>query len=66
MEELELWYPEAAERLKSLQARIVKKYPWKWGRRPPDWWLQEKKGQLPMFDKEEFLCWSCRKSGDDE
>jgi len=65
LEELELWYPEAALRLKNLEGEILNKYPWRWGRRPPDWWMQEKKGQLPLFDREEFLCWSCTKNGDD-
>lgn len=60
MEELRLWYPEAAAEILSLQEEVMRKFPWGWGERPPANWRQEKAGQLCLL--ENVLCSSCLSS----
>jgi hypothetical protein len=61
LEELGQW-PQtrpAYERIKALQERVMKKFPWGWEEGPPKEYLEEKRGQQIIPACRQFLCWSC-------
>ena len=69
LEEIELWYPEVASRIKEIEQKVRKAgFPWGWEETPPQWWSArksaQKSGQQDAFEKEaeeeiEYLCMSC-------
>ena len=69
LEEIELWYPEVAARIKEIEQKVREAgFPWGWEENPPVWWSDRKKaqksGQHDAFEKElkeeiEYLCMSC-------
>lgn len=53
---IEAHYPEVAKRIKELEKRVARKFPWGWEGSPPDWWKEKRKkeklesqGQLNLF-----------------
>lgn len=62
---LEFACPKSAQRIHDLEKRVkTAGFPWGWEQGPPQWWLDEKRGQLPLFNSdaliEERLCTSCK------
>jgi len=44
---LEIWYPETAASIHTLEEQVLARgFPWRWGQPPPAGWLAEKHGQL--------------------
>ncbi len=75
LRDLEIWYPEVADRIKRLEKEVrANGFPWGWEDAPPAWWSNrkraEKAGQVDAFEDEakaeiEFLCQSCHKKHED-
>jgi len=61
--EASFFYPEWGKWLDDLESEVIKKFPWRWGEDAPEWWKQEKQGQLPMFPNFQPMCQSCLVKG---
>ena len=70
--EIELLFPDVAERIKKLERDC--EFPWGWEGRPPEWWLRYQDGQnfLPGVEPEQLseseidemmLCHDCKSRG---
>lgn len=59
MASLEIFYPEAANRIKALQKIVTKYHPWNWEEEPPKWISQYRAGQKFLGDGFMPLCWAC-------
>lgn len=53
---IEVHYPEVAERIRLLEKKVMKRFPWGWEDGPPSWWKEKRKkerleeeGQLSLF-----------------
>jgi 3'-phosphoadenosine 5'-phosphosulfate sulfotransferase (PAPS reductase)/FAD synthetase len=62
--QLEVFYPEVAERIRKLEKEVYPSFPWGWEDQPPKWWKNKQKserleanGQLNLFTSP--LCYSC-------
>lgn len=67
LEEIALWFPEDAEKIKRLQIEVRDSgFPWGWEEGPPDWFQKLKAGfrLLPGLDNlaEHQLCGKCRRT----
>jgi 3'-phosphoadenosine 5'-phosphosulfate sulfotransferase (PAPS reductase)/FAD synthetase len=65
--EIAFWYPETAERIRSLEAKArANGFPWGWEESAPAWWKAMKKGQCDFLaeivpPEMQHLCHSCNK-----
>lgn len=59
--------PDFADYLDRLEVKVRERFPWNWGERPPQWWMDQQKGQSllwPMLPDEELptfqpMCVGC-------
>ena len=71
LDEIALWYPEAANEIKVIESKVRRAgFPWGWEESPPEWWIARNKakkfGQQDAFEEEmaneiEYLCIGCHK-----
>lgn len=75
LSEIELWFPEVAENIRRIEAKVrAAGFPWGWEEQPPEWWTDRKKaaasGQQDAFEEEaiaeiQYLCTGCGKRAED-
>lgn len=56
-EELKMWFPETAKQIEDLEKEVMPRFPWRWGSKAPQWWKDERAGQMSLFDQP--LCHNC-------
>lgn len=65
LDDIAFHYPLAAARIRALEQRVMRRFPWGWESGPPQWWLDAKRRQLFLFEMDEMgrrptpLCHSC-------
>lgn len=55
--ELKLWFPDTAKIIEDLEREVFDKFPWGWEDGPPEWEMDERRGQPHLFDMP--LCHRC-------
>lgn len=51
LDEIALWFPEEADRIRLLEAEVMAAgFPWRWCESPPQWWREQKRGQAFFWD----------------
>jgi len=53
-------YPDWGKWIDELEAEVIKKFPWKWGREITKGLVMESKGQMNMFNNFMPMCVSCK------